>query len=426
MKKKIISIFVCTLLFVTVAAVTGTENIEKEEFKEFCWINTQGASNPTTKSPSFSNLQSENWLHFDNGETINALGLQNGGTFEWAARFTPSELGDWSGRRITVVRYHHDWTSGPFSMDGNVKIYGEGAPNEPGSLITEQSFSANDNDWTDIELSEPVTIAGDEDMWVSIEGTHAAGQYPAGMDPGPAVDGKGDWLYLSGTGWQEAQDLGFDNNFNIWVGVGIGESPPDTPPKPSGPNQGVIGAEYTFSSKTYDPEKDKIYYKFEWGDGTDSGWIGPYGSGSTGQAPKIWTSEGNYNVRVMAKDEGGRESGWSENHTIEIIEAPELVIGNIAGGLFKVSVPIKNIGAVDADEVTYSIAIKGGAFIGKNTYGTETIFAGNEKTVSSKFILGLGAITVTVSATVPDGISDSKSQNGNIYLFYIIIRPGGG
>jgi hypothetical protein len=425
MNKKIVSIFVCTLLFVTVASVTGIENNEKEENNVFSWINTTGEYNPTTRSPSFDNTMSDDWLHFDNGETVNALGLTNGGTFEWAARFTPDELGDWSGRRITVVRYHHDWTSGPFNMNGKVKIYEEGSSSQPGSLISETDFSAYENDWTDIILDDPVDITGDADIWVSIEGTHSAGQYPAGMDPGPAVAGKGDWLYLSGSGWQEAKDLGFNNNFNIWAGIGVGEAPPDTPPAPTGPDQGVVGAEYTFTSKTNDPEGDQIYYLFEWGDGTDSGWIGPYFSGGTGSASKIWTTEDNYNVRVKAKDTSDSESEWSENHTIEIIEGPELVIGNIAGGLFKVSAPIKNTGLVDASSVTWSIVIKGSAFIGKNTFGTETINAGGEKTVNSKFVLGFGPISVTVSATVPDGISDLRDQSGYIYLFFVTVRPGG-
>ena len=34
------------------------------------------------------------------------------------------------------------------------------------------------------------TIDETKDIWVVLEVTHLAGEYPAGMDPGPAVDGK--------------------------------------------------------------------------------------------------------------------------------------------------------------------------------------------------------------------------------------------
>jgi len=422
MKKKILSIFVCMLLCVTVTSVTGTLNNEIEEAKEIKWLNVSGS----TGNPNANILTSEDWLHFDNGESANALGLTSGGTFEWAARFTPTELGAWGGSQISAVQYHHDWTSGPFAMDGTVKIYGEGTSSQAGDLITSEDFEAYENDWTLIYLSDPVTIAGDEDLWVSIEGTHAAGQYPAGMDPGPAVDGKGDWLYLSGSGWQEAQGLGFDANFNIWAGIGVGNSAPDTPPEPNGPDEGVTAVEYTFTTDTTDPDGDLIYYKFDWGDGTDSGWVGPYGSGITASASKMWTTGGDYDVKVIAKDESDAESGWSPIHEISIVEGPQLEIGNIVGGLFKVSAPIRNIGAVDATDVSWTITLEGGAFIGKESTGTETIYSGGEKTVSSKFILGFGKTKVTVKADVSAGVSDEKSQNGNIYLFFIVVRPGGG
>jgi hypothetical protein len=231
------------LLFVTVASVTGTMNKEIDQEVKISWLGTAKPMESEVKNQDFNPIQFGEWLHFDNGEVDNALGLTAGGTFEWAARFTPTELGDFAGQEINVVRYHHDWTSGPFDMDGTVKIYEEGSSSSAGDLITEEDFHAFENDWTDIELSEPVTIAGDEDIWVSIEGTHNAGEYPAGMDPGPAVVGKGDWLYLSGSGWQEARDLGFDANFNIWAGIGVGNAAPDTPPAPSGPDEGVVDAE---------------------------------------------------------------------------------------------------------------------------------------------------------------------------------------
>ncbi|UCD12958.1 MAG: hypothetical protein JSW60_05165, partial [Thermoplasmatales archaeon] len=56
-------------------------------------------------------------------------------------------------------------------------------------------------------------------------------------------------------------------------------APPEKPEQPDGPSEGITDIEYTFSSSTTDPEGDKIYYKFEWGDGTDSEWVGPYESG---------------------------------------------------------------------------------------------------------------------------------------------------
>jgi len=69
-------------------------------------------------------------------------------------------------------------------------------------------------------------------------------------------------------------------------------------------------AGYTYSSSTTDPDGDKISYLFDWGDGSDSGWRGPYTSGTTAFATHLWSSPGTYYVKVKAKDEQGAVSRW--------------------------------------------------------------------------------------------------------------------
>ncbi|MGF3585353.1 MAG: PKD domain-containing protein, partial [Thermoplasmatota archaeon] len=87
---------------------------------------------------------------------------------------------------------------------------------------------------------------------------------------------------------------------------------PEKPEKPSGPTSGKIGAEYTYTTSTVDPDNDQVYYKWSWGDGTTSDWLGPYDSGETVTATHTWTTKGTYSVRVKAKDQSGQESDWSD------------------------------------------------------------------------------------------------------------------
>ncbi|PNX47070.1 MAG: hypothetical protein BV456_11470, partial [Thermoplasmata archaeon M8B2D] len=61
-----------------------------------------------------------------------------------------------------------------------------------------------------------------------------------------------------------------------------------------------------------DPQNDEIFYFFDWGDGTDSGWVGPFDSGVTVEASHKWTEKGSYSIIVKAKDTEGHESEWSE------------------------------------------------------------------------------------------------------------------
>ena len=112
--------------------------------------------------------------------------------------------------------------------------------------------------------------------------------------------------------------------------------PPETPSKPEGPETWSLDVETTFSSTTTDPEGGSIYYLFDWGDETDSGWVGPFGSGQTGRASHIWTELGEYQVKVMAKDDYDYQSDWSEPANITIIEneppgKPKMVDGPTSG-----------------------------------------------------------------------------------------------
>jgi hypothetical protein len=200
---------------------------------------------------------------------------------------------------------------------------------------------------------------------------------------------------------------------------------PEKPEQPDGPTEGVTEVEYEYSSSAIEPEDEKLFYLFDWGDGTDSGWIGPYDSGQTGKATHFWTEEGFYDVTVKAKDEKGGIGPTSDPLTVNILQAPWMDIGLIYGGLFKVNAVIKNIGSVDATDVSWSINLEGGCFMGKESTGiVNSIPAGDEVTVTSDFILGLGKTEVTVEATIPES-SDSRVQDGNIYLIYVWINPSG-
>jgi len=97
------------------------------------------------------------------------------------------------------------------------------------------------------------------------------------------------------------------------------DDPPNKPVNLSGTTSGVAGTHYVYTAITTDPDGDFIYYMFDWGDGTNSGWTGPYLSGVEGSSPHAWNSKGNYNVKVKAKDDpngdgdlsDGAESAWS-------------------------------------------------------------------------------------------------------------------
>lgn len=54
-----------------------------------------------------------------------------------------------------------------------------------------------------------------------------------------------------------------------------------------------------------DSENDQIYYFLDWGDGTNTGWIGPYNPGVTVNITHAWDQEGSYKIKAKAKDQEG-------------------------------------------------------------------------------------------------------------------------
>jgi hypothetical protein len=85
--------------------------------------------------------------------------------------------------------------------------------------------------------------------------------------------------------------------------------PPITPTI-TGPAQGKIKVDIAYNITTTDPNGDNVSYFIDWGDGTNSAWIGPYPSGTTATQSHTWNKKGTYTIKAKAKDIYGNESYW--------------------------------------------------------------------------------------------------------------------
>lgn len=192
------------------------------------------------------------------------------------------------------------------------------------------------------------------------------------------------------------------------------------PPVINGTTEGDIGREIDFTFVTSDPMNSEVYYWVDWGDGTCDEWYGPCASGEVITLSHLWTSTGSFLITAKAKNTVGSEGGWSDPFVISII-APRLEIGVVQGGLFKIKAAVQNTGAIDVENVQWTITLTGGAFIGKKTNGTIlNISADGEQIVSTGMVLGFGRTIVKVTASYPYGAT-SKTAIGTILLFFIKI-----
>jgi hypothetical protein len=91
-----------------------------------------------------------------------------------------------------------------------------------------------------------------------------------------------------------------------------------TPSTPSGPTSGAVLTPYTFStgasSSSYG---DSVQYLFDWGDGTNSGWL----PANVSSKSKSWTNPGTYLVKVQARctTHTSARSSWSQEFLIDIV-----------------------------------------------------------------------------------------------------------
>jgi PKD repeat protein len=102
------------------------------------------------------------------------------------------------------------------------------------------------------------------------------------------------------------------------ITVTVRNEAPLIPSRPMGESEGKAGQSYAYTTSTEDPDVDDVYYRWDWGDGTLSEWMGLYPSDATCQAEHDWQDQGQYAIRVMAKDTTGAESAWSEPFVVSM------------------------------------------------------------------------------------------------------------
>ncbi len=205
-------------------------------------------------------------------------------------------------------------------------------------------------------------------------------------------------------------------------------SAPLKPSQPNGQSVGEAGTEYTYTSNTTDPDGDEIYYLFDWGDGTDSGWIGPFDSGDNASASHIWSEKGLYEVKVKAKDINELESEWSDPLDVEI-SGPYLTFKDIESGL-GLTVEIENIGNIDATNIELNLEVVGGFIIklSKKYYEIPLIPAGEStETLLKIWGVGLGIITEIPNVIITVSAPNTKTRGKRIVariLGPLVIKVG--
>ncbi|MFI5236993.1 MAG: T9SS type A sorting domain-containing protein [Ignavibacteriales bacterium] len=193
--KKSIFFFSFFILLVSVTSLLASD------------FSVKASENPT-RAPQ--NPEAGTVLQWDDGVNFNSIGLTSGGTFEVSARFPASITGPHAGSNLTQIEIF----IAAVPSNTLLKIYDQGTSTSPGTLLYSQNVTGSivGTSWNLLTLTTPVPITGN-DIWVGYEVTHAAGEFPCGVDAGPAVV-DGDWIYLAPGPWQRLSVIAPTLNYN--------------------------------------------------------------------------------------------------------------------------------------------------------------------------------------------------------------------
>ena len=135
------------------------------------------------------------------------------------------------------------------------------------------------------------------------------GPYPSGV----TVEAEHEWIVggVFEVVVKAKDSIGSESSWSDPLVVTIESSSPETPVI-TGETSGKVGVSYIYSALSSDPDGDQIWYWFDWGDNSNTGWVGPYSSGVVASESHIWNIEGTYIIKVKAKDINGLESEWGE------------------------------------------------------------------------------------------------------------------
>jgi len=93
-----------------------------------------------------------------------------------------------------------------------------------------------------------------------------------------------------------------ESNWSEPAFISIVENEPPEKVTIDGPSMGVAGKKYEYTFVSTDPDGHDIYYRVEWDDGQNTGWLGPYSSGEQITLNHSWNKKGEYWIKAWAKD----------------------------------------------------------------------------------------------------------------------------
>ncbi|MGE0077120.1 MAG: carboxypeptidase regulatory-like domain-containing protein [Bacteroidales bacterium] len=160
-------------------------------------------------------VPSSGWIYWDNNEAFSGVGTNDEFVFDVAQRFTSQDLVDLKAKGLSITKvslFFVSTTDYPSTATFTVKIW---KGTETPTLVYSQAVESPAwNEWNDIMLTTPVAIEEGDELWIGYNCDATAG-YPAGIDKGPEIAGKGNMICVDNE-WHVLTDLSSSLTYN-WL-----------------------------------------------------------------------------------------------------------------------------------------------------------------------------------------------------------------
>ncbi len=285
--------------------------------------------------------------------------------------------------------------------------------------------------------AESVSLAWDANTEADLAGYRihygtASRSYTASMDVGRVTTcsisnlAVGQTYYFAATAYN-ASGTASDYSSEVSYSIPAPNGAPSTPATPAGASSGWVNTAYTFTTSATDPNGHSLEYRYDWGNGSISGW-------GAAVRTNTWPSTGQFNVKAQARDSLGALSGWSAARAITIGQNRQPVsnAGPDQAVTSGASVTLNGAGSSDPDDgiAGYQWRQVGGTSVQlagsqsqSASFVSPTLSSGSASLVFELRVtdhLGLSSTdtcTVTVAARVADsdgdGVPDSQDAFPN-------------
>ena len=245
--------------------------------------------------------------------TFNTFKINHGSTDAW-----------YSPEVKNVIKSHISQTSSNTSLEMTLSLTDYTlttqettltAVSTPSPAIIDQPVSITGTA-TDTTTSQPLegatitlTIPATSDQYITT--TNHTGGYKFTITTPYIIDNTPTTYDIGSDGIHINCQTSKESNTYILTTLSVRINTPPTAPIITGKTHGQANKEYTYTFQSTDAESDDIYIMVDWGDNTQTNWLGPYQSAEDIKLSHTWTQEDTYLIRAKTKDSYQAESNWT-------------------------------------------------------------------------------------------------------------------